>query len=203
MNEQAPQPDRRTPKPPATVPVPPADQPDELTALQRAFVAAFVSGDDTTGEIGPSARAAGYAESAARKNGHHLLDQPQVQQALRKRIADELQIPLAAKAIKVLRGILSKAKAEQGDRTRMAAAFGVLDRGGYVAPKDRASDAPKDFNEMTMEELHRVILDAEDRLSRRARDVTPSDAPKGDTAAKPVAGGTNQDDSAAYSTEAD
>lgn len=149
-----------------------AEQPDSnLTSKQAAFVQHFVSGKETAGDHIRSAEQAGYASDAARFIGWQLLDRPNVQRAITEKIRRELRGPIAVNCIKRLRE-WSK-NPELATNAGAKVVFGALGLAGFVAPKDAISTTAKQLSEMTADELHRIVREAEDQLAASAKDVSP------------------------------
>jgi phage terminase small subunit len=89
------------------VPIPATDSGKELTAMQAAFVDAFVSNG---GHREDAAIEAGYSRSTARQQAYELLAKPHVMQAIMARTMNEL-ISHAPSAVQRLHQLLS-AKSE-------------------------------------------------------------------------------------------
>jgi phage terminase small subunit len=107
------------------IPLPPADSGKELTDMQAAFVAAFVTNG---GDKVAAAIEAGYSQATARVQAHELLRKPHVAQAIMSETMSEL-ISHAPSAVHRLHGLLN-AKSEY---VALQAAQDLLNRVGLKA----------------------------------------------------------------------
>lgn len=128
---------------------------NHLTEQQRAFAAAYVSGE-TAGVGGASAIAAGYAANSARQEAYRLLRHDGVREEI-DRLTREAIGDHAVAAVNLLGRVIHDEKAPI--KVRVDAAKTILDRAGFIAPKaadpEQRSDGT-DPNEMTLAELHHI-----------------------------------------------
>jgi hypothetical protein len=141
----------------------PGDGEQKLTARQKAFVGAFVSGE-TAGNIKRSALAAGYSETSAGQIGCATIALPHVAAAIDAALRAEIGITLTAQAVAVMRGIINDEAAPIRLRGDMAAKVveysGIVDRVRIEKARqtglDGAQAATKRLGEMTRAELEAV-----------------------------------------------
>lgn len=142
-----------------------------LTERQAAFVAALVE----TGDRQHAVELSGYGSeehwgSIASRN----LATPAVQAALRHEINRRL-LHGAAAAAKVLLDIANDATAPKG--VRVDAAKAILDRAGFVAPRNGADERTTvDLASMTPDQLRTFIAQGEQELATRANAGNAPDA---------------------------
>jgi hypothetical protein len=89
---------------------------------------------------------------------------------------------LAPLALSFCRKVLKDDGELFGETTRREVAKMVLDRAGFVPPRQTTAGASeeKDPEQMTAEELHATCARLEAELAGRARDVTPDGAQQGE-----------------------
>lgn len=80
-------------------------------------------------------------------------------------------LQLAPAAIETLMDVM--ANGEKGDLVRLNAAKTILDRVGLIPPKASDPDRGKGLEDMSRDELHKVIQAAERVLGDRATPVMP------------------------------
>ena len=147
-------------------------QPDPdaaLTTQQRRFVRHFVRHAFDAGDAHKCAVHAGYPEERARNAAHELLDHPLIRAAISREVEGELRGPMAVRALAVARELLELGGSDKDtsrDRLRLRAAFGVLDRAGYVAPRDRRREAEKQLEGRSSDELLAILADTEAQLKQ-------------------------------------
>lgn len=107
------------------IPLPPADSGKELTDMQAAFVAAFVSNG---GKREEAAIEAGYSQATARQQAYELLRKPHVAQAIMSETMSEL-IAHAPSAVHRLHELLSA----RSEYVALQAAQDLLNRVGLKA----------------------------------------------------------------------
>ena len=140
-----------------------------LTEKQLSFVRALVA----TGNKKLAVEQAGYGGDAVITSAQ-VLASPAVTAALRHEI-NRCLLHHAAAAVSVLLEIMTDKTAPKG--VRVDAAKAVLDRAGFIAPRQGDQQgATKALNEMSSDELRRFISDSERELSGRAKDVSAPEA---------------------------
>lgn len=162
-----------TTKQPASPLVQPVDPDAYLTDQQRAFVRAYVTNQTTAGDHIRAAISAGYAEDSARGAAYHLLGLPHVLDAIARAVDRELKGPVAVEALTTARKLVKEGT--KADNVRLRAALGLLDRGGYIAPRERRDTGAtaKPLESMSQDELRAMLDDVDSRLAQLATDVTP------------------------------
>ena len=142
-----------------------------LTEKQLTLISTLIE----TGSQTLAVEAAGYSGPAACVAAQ-ALSSPAVAAALRHEINRRL-LRDAATARHVLMDIMQDKTAPKG--VRVDAAKAVLDRAGFIAPRQGAGMGEnKPLNEMSSDELRRFISESERELSGRAKDVSAPDALK-------------------------
>jgi phage terminase small subunit len=140
-----------------------------LTEKQLTLVTTLVA----TGSQEQAVKAAGYVGKASIVAAQALAS-PAVAAALRHEINRKL-LRDAAAAQCVLVEIMNDRTAPKG--VRVDAAKAVLDRAGFIAPRQGAgSGETKPLNEMSSDDLRRFISESERELSGRAKDVNAPEA---------------------------
>ena len=140
-----------------------------LTEKQLTFIDALIS----TGSRELATIQAGYSGRPAEVYAQ-VLSSPAVATALRHEI-NRTMLHKAAAALRTLCEIMEDPTAPKG--VRVDAAKAVLDRAGFIAPRQSdAQGAQKALNEMSSDELRRFISDSERELSGRAKDVSAPEA---------------------------
>lgn len=143
------------------------------TALQAAFVEAYLDGNNAT----QSALLAGCAPSWAPQAGSQYLKDPSVNFAIVKGAVKRLarRVPLA---INVLDWLAQNAASE---KVRLDAAKTILSLAGIVAPKAPNPTAPEpSLNEMSIEQLRAMVTRHEARVAIIEDEIVDRAKPIGD-----------------------
>lgn len=133
-----------------------------LDERQRKFVDGLMRG------LSPhaAAEAAGFSHS----HGQNAMRAPWLLTALAVETQRRLRIDASTIAIRVLRELATDSQVNAGIRAKCAMA--IMDRAGFVAPKQGAATGERDLAEMSQAELLETIQAAETVLSSRAKDVS-------------------------------
>jgi hypothetical protein len=137
-----------------------------LSTKQEALVEALFSSDG----IILAAKAAGYADSShVRRMVRHS---PVLRAAIEQELRHRLQTEGAPVAYALLVEVVRNKDSKFGERVRVDAARTLLDRAGFLPPKqpDR-QPAEKDLNEMSTAELLAIIEKHEAELGDRATPI--------------------------------
>ena len=131
-----------------------------LTAMQRAFVGAFVLGGETGGNPTKAALAAGYSPSGARTIAADLLTKPHVIAAIDAELRSAIGNRLTVKAVGVIEAILDSKEASlklKGDMAAQIIQFsGLVER--TKAQRSRETGiADKPLGECSRSELEEIV----------------------------------------------
>jgi len=99
----------------------------EMTSLQQAFVDEYLTNG---GNAEAAAIKAGYSAKSANSQGYNLLAKPLIQQAISKRLVQQMGLA-AVPALDVVTRLMHDARSEY---VRLEAAKDILDRGGFKPP---------------------------------------------------------------------
>ena len=140
-----------------------------ITSKQLAFVQALIQ----TGSRNKAIEASGY-RFLGPEQAMQALNSPAVMHALRMETSRKL-LQYAPAALNVLLSIMKDKTAPKG--VRVDAAKAVLDRSGFIAPRQGAQQGEtKSLNEMTTADLRSFISAGESELAGRAKDVSAPEA---------------------------
>lgn len=149
-----------------------------LTDQQAKFVEHFVA---LNGNASEAARRAGYAEASSRTSAYRLVRTPEVQEAIRERMAVTLAT-LGHKALGVIEQILDDPKAPPG--VRLDAAKTALDRCGFPAlrsPEPIGSTGGKQLVEMSIAELEAFVANGQATVQRLRHEALTVDMEAADS----------------------
>jgi len=143
-----------------------------LNDRQTTFVQVILSG--TADSAVEAARLAGYANPSS--DGYRLLQVPTIQAAIEQELRRRLAGELAPLAFRFLEAVLRDKEAKFGERVRLDAAKLLIDRAGYVPPRQSESTAgeAKEPEQMTTQELHDLVIRLDQEIMDRAV-VVPSE----------------------------
>lgn len=130
-----------------------------LTEMQQSFVDNIVTLGCSGAE---AARRAGYSENSARFQASNMLNNPKIQEAIRKEQVKLIGGTLASKALRTLEQVMDDPDSPTG--ARVDAAKTILDRAGLSAvPTSRESITPptsRKISDLNTDELIALIEDA-------------------------------------------
>lgn len=152
---------------------------NQLNEQQDCFAKAVAAGWSPI----DAARQAGYPETSVGSTSTRLMQTPHILAYIQIQAAREL-LQGAPGAIKLLRRFVSE-EDKWDPKIRLAAANSLLNRAGFIAPKavERAGEAGKGLNEMTMDELRAERDKLEGEIAGRAKPVSSAKAAPQDTQA--------------------
>ena len=140
-----------------------------ISNSQLSFVTTLIQ----TGSRSLATEAAGYGSQTSTQ-AVNTLSSPAVMHALRMETSRKL-LQYAPAALNVLLSIMKDKTAPKG--VRVDAAKAVLDRSGFIAPRQGAQQGEtKSLNEMTTADLRSFISAGESELAGRAKDVSAPEA---------------------------
>ncbi len=138
----------------------------KLSKKERAFVSALVEGGEPTA----AALKSGYAESDAATAGWEMMHARRIAAA----IDIEIKRALVAGAAVASRFLVKTVKDETAPAgVRVQAANSLLDRAGYVAPRqDAPRDGSRPLTDQSIDELRTLVDRLERERGSSAKDVT-------------------------------
>lgn len=135
----------------------------QLHATHRVLVRELSRGES----LGTAALRAGIGQAAVQA----AIRLPHVAAAIEAELQRVLQSEIAPAAFAFLRRVVASDKF--GERVRVDAAKILLDRAGFTPIKRGEDKDIKDPDQMTTDELHRMVSQLERELSERATPITP------------------------------
>jgi hypothetical protein len=155
---------------------PVASDGDGLTAMQRAFVTEYTSGQGCVGNGTEAARRAGYTAKYPSECARQLLQKPHIREAIERENREAISGRISTKAVALLERTIDDESAPL--KIRVQASLGVLDRGGYTPPSAFEKAAAFAAREHRDKPLHMMThAELKQRLTALSGEITDREAP--------------------------